>query len=79
MRKAKRLALKALQAEQARCAAKFDTLETAMVEHGNGAVKRLRDRMNPSGIHWEKRNPYFSTAVKGKEKRTGGSKPPKGC
>jgi len=78
MRRTKRLELRKLRDEQARCAAKFDTLETAMVEHGNGAVKRLRDRMNPSGIHWEKRNPYFSTAVKGKVKCTGGSKPPKG-
>ena len=78
MRKAKRQALRALRAEQERCAAKFDTLSTAMVEHGNGAVKRLRNRMNPAGVHWEKRNPYFSTAVKGREKRSSGSKPPKG-
>lgn len=78
MRRTKRLELRKLRDEQARCAAKFDTLETAMVEHGNGAVKRLRDRMNSCGIHWEKRNPAFSTSVKGKEKRTSGSKPPRG-
>lgn len=78
MRRTKRLELRKLRDEQARCAEKFNTLETAMVEHGNGAVKRLRDRMNPSGIHWEKRKPYFSTAVKGKVKRTGGSQPPRG-
>ena len=79
MRRTKRLELRKLRAEQARCAEKFNTLETAMVEHGNGAVKRLRDRMNPSGIHWEKRNPYFSTSVKGSGKKSNsGSQPPNG-
>ena len=79
MRRTKRLELRKLRDEQARCAAKFDTLETAMIEHGNGAVKRLRDRMNSSGIHWEKRNPYFSTNVKGSSKKpNSGSQPPKG-
>lgn len=79
MRRTKRLELRKLRNEQARCAEKFNTLETAMVEHGNGAVKRLRDRMNPSGIYWEKSRPEFSTHVKGSNKKpNSGSQPPRG-
>lgn len=78
MRKAKRKALKALAASQARCEAKFDTLATAMQEHGYSAVSKLRDRMNHAGTRFEEHKSGFNTSVRGKEKRKGSSKQPMG-
>jgi hypothetical protein len=77
MRKAKRLALRALQAEQARCAAKFDALDNAMVEYGHRTVSKMRDKMNACGIHWDKPT-GFNQKTRATEKRRGCSQIPRG-
>lgn len=79
MRKAKRLALRKLQAEQVRCAEKFDTLSNAMTEYGHRTVIKMRDKLNQAGIHKDKQRATFSTHVKGSIKKpNSGSQPPKG-
>lgn len=79
MRRAKRLELRKLRAEQAACASKFDALGAAMQEYGVGTVRKMRDNLNPAGVFWEKSRPEFSTHVKGSNKKpNSGSQPPKG-
>ena len=43
-----------------------------------GTLQKRRDKLNQAGVHKEKQRATFSTHVKGKEKRKGSSKPPRG-
>ena len=43
-----------------------------------GTLQKRRDKLNQAGVHKDKQRATFSTHVKGKEKRKGSSKPPKG-
>lgn len=77
MRKATRKAVKNARRGVARCASKFEALQTAHVEFGTNTVRKMRDKMNHAGTHFIKGNAEFSTHVKGTQKRKGSSKPPR--
>lgn len=78
MRRTKRLELRKLREHQQASREKFNTLSNAFNEYGIGVVRKMRDSMSSAGVHFEKSNPKFSTAVRGKEKRKGSSKQPMG-
>lgn len=77
MRRTKRLELRKLRDEQARCAEKFDTLSNVMAEYGHRTVSKMRDKMNSCGIHWDKPT-GFNQKTRATEKRHGCSTPPRG-
>lgn len=77
MRRTKRLELRKLRDEQARCAEKFDTLGNAMTEYGHRTVSKMRDKMNACGIHWDKPT-GFNQKTRATQKHRGCSMPPRG-
>lgn len=79
MQKRKRKALQALNQSQVHCEMKFNVLQSVYTEYGTNSLRRVRDKMNHAGTHFQKHTTGFSTHVKGSNKKpNSGSMPPRG-
>lgn len=51
---------------------------TGLEQLTGSTLQKRRDMLNQAGVHKVKQSATFSTHVRGKEKRKGSSKPPRG-
>ncbi|AXY81662.1 hypothetical protein HOU74_gp43 [Pectobacterium phage Phoria] len=59
-------------------AKKLQTRFNGLSKLSGGTLQKRRDTLNRAGVHHEKSKAFFSTSVKGTERRFSGSQIPRG-